>query len=125
VRRIAAVAVVLATSAAIPVVAAAREYLSFGEARYQVRTLIRAEMKRNGGTYKEGTAEITCRRAPARLRDRASCNARWSEVHGTSFVGRARIVKYRTFYARSLHWRPPVCGFAVGGLAGLASCVKG
>jgi hypothetical protein len=121
VRRIAAVVVVAAL--AMAAVAEAREYLSFGEARYQVRSLIRADMKRNGHVYKEGSAEIACRRAPARLKDRAWCDASWLDTEGTSYGGSARVVKYRTYYTR--HWRRSVCGSTLSGVAGLACSVRG
>ena len=103
-RRI-AVALALATSVAIPAVAEAREYLTFGEARTEVRDIIRTEMKRGGGTYEEGSASIGCWRAPARLKDRASCIATWSTTDGTSYCGTARIVEHRTYYAQHLAWQ--------------------
>jgi hypothetical protein len=103
VRRI-AVAVVLVTSAALPAVADAGQYLSFGEAGYRLRTLIRAAMKREGRTW-DGSflfRGLSCRRAPARAKDRATCDARWSDTTGRYYCGEARVVKYRTYYSRSL-----------------------
>jgi hypothetical protein len=104
VRRI-VVVVALAISVAIPAVAEARQFLTFGEARTEVQDIIRTEMKRAGGTYEEGSASVGCWRAPTRLTDRASCIATWSTADGTSYCGTARIVEHRTFYAQDLTWR--------------------
>ncbi len=98
-------AAVVATSVATPAVAEAREYLTFNEARTEVRDIVRTEMKRAGDTYEEGSASIACRRAPPRLKDRASCIATWLITDGTAYCGTARIVEHRTFYAQDLTWQ--------------------
>jgi hypothetical protein len=59
VRRI-AVVVALATSIAVPGAAEAREYLTFSEARTEVRDIIRSEMKRGNEVYEEGSDSIRC-----------------------------------------------------------------
>ena len=97
-------AVALATIG-IPSVAEAREYLTFREARTEVRDIVRTEMKRGNEVYEEGSDSIRCWRAPARLKDRASCVGTWSTTEGTSYCGTARIREYRTYYSQHLTWQ--------------------
>jgi Ni/Co efflux regulator RcnB len=104
VRRI-VVAVAVATSIAIPSAAEAREYLTFREARTEVRDIVRTEMKRGNEVYEEGSDSIRCWRAPARLKDRASCVGTWSTTEGASYCGTARILEHRTYYSQHLIWQ--------------------
>jgi hypothetical protein len=103
VRRI-VVAVALATIS-LPSVAEAREYLTFREARTEVRDIVRTEMKRGKEVYEEGSDSIRCWRAPARLKDRAACVGSWLTTEGTSYCGTARILEHRTYYSQHLTWQ--------------------
>jgi hypothetical protein len=98
------VAVALATIA-IPSVAEAREYLTFSEARTEVRDIVRTEMKRGHEVYEPGSDSIRCWRAPARLKDRASCVGTWSTIEGLSYCGTAKILEHRTYYSQDLTWQ--------------------
>ena len=105
VRRI-VVAVALAVAIiALPSVAEAREYLTFHEARTEVRDIVRKEMKRGNEVYEERSDSIRCWRAPARLKDRASCVGTWSTTEGTSYCGTAKILEHRTYYSQDLTWQ--------------------
>jgi hypothetical protein len=104
VRRI-AVVVALATSIAVPAAAEAREYLTFSEARTEVRDIIRSEMKRGNEVYEEGSDSIRCWRAQPRLKDRASCVGTWSTAETPSYCGTARILEHRTYYSQQLSWQ--------------------
>jgi hypothetical protein len=103
VRRI-LVAVAVATIAS-PGVAEAREYLTFREARTEVRDIIRTQMKRGKETFEEGSDSIRCWRAQPRLKDRASCVGTWSTTETPSYCGTARILEHRTYYSQYLAWQ--------------------